>query len=236
MVAKTIGTHVSFAWLLKGADPTTGSYKRWCDCTAHPDFNPEADQIETTTLCAEHNHTYEDGLVDFGTLEFSSNMTNDTYDLFLGDEGFATLYEEKASAGYVLWVCTDIKGFAKSYYVPVKPQPFGLPAGESGSNKYDLIVRFSVTGDGGWYNDPTYQDDVNYVLTATGYSLNGVRLDVLKGANIVRTVFTNGTSTAITLPAGKYIVVASLADNDSQVKDADISVGAATVTFTAFTE
>lgn len=158
MVAKTIGTKVSFAWeTISGERPTTG-YKVWCDCTSHPDLNPERDQIETTTLCQTNNHTYEDGLMDFGTMAFGSNLTQETMDLFLGDEGYVKLYEDKQSEGLGLWVAVDIQGIDKSYFIPVKPQPFGMPSGEAGSNKYELEVRFLATGSAGWFEDPTYTE------------------------------------------------------------------------------
>lgn len=178
MVAKTIGTIVSFAWENttdgEGKRPTTG-WKKWCDCTSHPDFNPEPDQIETTTLCEKVMHTYEDGLFDYGTLEFGANLTNETYEMFLGEDGLINQLPTKEAQSLRLWVCVDIQGIGrdetvettttfhqKSFYVPVKPIRFGLPAGEAGSNKYDLIVRFApaaakVAGsdDAGWYDEPT---------------------------------------------------------------------------------
>ena len=244
MVAKTIGTKVSFAWeTVAGKRPTTG-YTTWCDCTSHPDFNPEPDQIETTTLCETYMHTYEDGLVDFGTLEFGANMTIDTYNLILGVSGFATLYPTKSASNLRLWICVDIANFNKSFYVPVKPQTngFGLPEGEAGSNKYDLVVRFmpaesSVAGsDGaGWYDDPTYASDTNYVATVTGYVSDGVTLKVLDANNIVvKEVVTEDTSTAITLLAGEYTIIASKSGKTTQVKDVDLTSANATVTFSTF--
>lgn len=242
MVAKTIGTKVSFAWeTTPGVRPTTG-YQTWCDCTSHPDFNPEPDQIETTTLCETFMHTYEDGLVDFGTLEFGANMTVNTYDLISGANGFVTVADTKAASNLRLWVCVDIANFPKSFYVPVKPTKFGLPEGEAGSNKYDLVVRFipaesAVAGsDGaGWYDDPTYAGETNYTATVTGYVADGVTLKVFNANNImVREVVTTGTSTAIVLPAGTYTIIASKAEKTTQVKDADLTSANATVTFSTF--
>lgn len=234
MVAKTIGTHVSFAWeTVKGVRPTTG-YKKWCDATSHPDLNPEADQIETTTLCQEHNHTYEDGLVDYGTLEFGSNMTPETFDLFLGDDGYAVIYNEKSALGLGLWVCIDIKGWDKSYYIPVKPQPFGLPEGEAGSNKYDLTVRFSVTGDAGWFDDPIYDDEKAYQVTLTGYGANDVKIDILNANRIVKTVVTSGETMVIELTDGEYVAVGRKDGNDPQIKELKVSGNNTTVTFETF--
>lgn len=234
MVAKTIGTKVSFAWETQsGVRPTTG-YKKWCDCTSHPDLNPEADQIETTTLCQEHNHTYEDGLVDYGTLEFGANMTQETFDLFLDDEnGLVVEYNNKSTLGLGLWVCIDIKGNNKSYYIPVKPQPFGLPAGEAGSNKYDLVVRFSVTGDAGWFADPEYVDESYYNVTVTGYAVDGVKIQVLKSSNVVKEAITSGVTTVLSLGDGNYTVIASK-DANAQVQLVTVNGAAETVTFEAF--
>lgn len=155
-VAVTIGTRVSLGWgdsKAKGKHPTTG-YKTWCDCVSHPDLNQSRDQIETTTLCQENNHTYTSGLRDFGELEFGSNLTQSTMDMFLNEtDGFYATYEAQRKAGKYLWVCIDIKHINKSYFVPVEPQDFGLPGGEAGSNKYDLSVFFSVIGDAYWAAD-----------------------------------------------------------------------------------
>ena len=234
MVAKTIGTKVSFAWETEaGVRPTSG-YKKWCDCTSHPDLNPELDQVETTTLCQEHNHTYEDGLADYGTLEFGANMTQETFDLFLDDEdGLVVQYNAKAALKLGLWVCIDIKGNNKSYYIPVKPQPFGLPAGEAGSNKYDLIVRFSVTGDAGWYEDPQYEDESYYNVTVTGYVSNGVKIQVLKSNRVVKEAVTSGTSTVVSLADGNYTFIASK-ESDAQVQLLTVDGAAETVTFESF--
>lgn len=155
-VAVTIGTKVSLGWgdsKKKGEHPTTG-YTTWCDCTAHPDLNPARDQIETTTLCQENNHTYTSGLRDFGELEFGSNLTQSTMDMFLDEsKGFFASYETQRTAGKYLWICIDIKHINKSYFIPVEPQDFGMPSGEAGSNKYDLNVYFSVIGDAYWDDD-----------------------------------------------------------------------------------
>jgi len=243
MGAKTIGTKVSFAFeTVAGQRPTSG-YRICADCTSHPDFNPEPDQIETTPLIETYMHTYEDGLVDFGTLEFGSNLTNETYALILGSEGYVSQYETKQAQGLRLWVCVDIAGFAKSFYVPVKPQRngFGLPEGEAGSNKYDLIVRFmpasssaSNADSAGWYDDPTYSTDTTHTATVTGYVSNGVTLRVLDNDTVIRTIVTTGTSTAIVLPAGEYTIVASLDGETSQIKDVDLTSANATVTFNTF--
>ena len=236
MVAKTIGTRVSFAWeTIAGQRPTTG-YKQWCDARSHPDLNPEADQVETTTLCQTHNHTYEDGLVDFGTLEFGSNMTQETFDLFLGDNGYVTVYPQKNEQGLKLWACIHIKGIKQAYYIPVKPQAFGLPEGEAGSNAYELIVRFSVAGDAGWYDAPNYDDETVYSVTINGYVSNGVSIDVLNADGIVRTLTTSSATTTLQLAQGNYVVVARKDGQATQVKDLELNSDAQTVTFTEFTE
>lgn len=234
MVAKTIGTRVSFAWEeVAGVRPTTG-YEQWCDARSHPDLNPEADQVETTTLCQEHNHTYEDGLVDFGTLEFGSNMTQETFDLFLGENGYVTLYEQKSKEGLGLWACIHIKGINRAYYIPVKPQRFGLPEGEAGSNAYELIVRFSVAGDAGWYEAPNYKDETVYSVTINGYVAEGVKVSILNGNGVVRTFETTSATTTITLAEGNYVVMARKDGKETQVQDLELNSDAKTVTFSSF--
>lgn len=236
MVAKTIGTIVSFAWeTTAGVRPVSG-YKRWCDCTGHPDLNPAREQIETTTLCQTNNKTYEDGLRDYGELGFGSNLTNATMELFIGTNGYVTQYPAKNNDGLRLWVCIDIRGINKSYYIPVKPQDFGLPEGEAGSNKYELTVNFSAVGDAGWYDDPIYADETTHFVTIDGYSVNGVNIDILNEDRIVRSLTTNGTSVSTELPVGSYTLVARKANNGSQIKDIEVSDSNITVTLSAFSE
>ena len=232
MVAKTIGTKVSFAWeTVAGVRPTTG-YKVWCDCTGHPDLNPEREQIETTKLCETNNKTYEDGLMDFGTLSFGSNLTTETMDLFIGANGYVTTYATKQASGLGLWACVDIQGISKSYFIPVKPQEFGLPSGEAGSNKYELEVRFLATGSAGWNDDPIYDTDTTYNVTITGYVATGVDIDILKDDKIVRSITTSATSTVVPLPNGTYLVTARADSKTSQAKDLTVDDAVATVTFT----
>lgn len=235
MVAKTIGTHVSFAWeTVAGQRPTTG-YKKWCDCTAHPDLNPAREQIETTTLCQTNNKTYEDGLRDYGDLGFGANLTNETMDLFIGAEGYVTMYPSKNNDGLRLWACIDIKGINKSYYIPVKPQDFGLPEGEAGSNKYDLTVNFSAVGDAGWYDDPIYDDEVTRMVTFNGYTASGVKIDVIKNDRVIRSLVTTSETLSIDLAVGTYVAIARKDGNNSQIKDVVVGEEAVTVTFTEFT-
>ena len=231
MVAKTIGTHVSLAWETEaGVRPDSG-YRKWCDARSHPDFNPERDQVETTTLCQTNNHTYEDGLMDFGTLEFGSNMTQETFDMFLGDSGYVAEYAEKAEQGLGLWICVHVQGINKAYYVPVKPQPFGLPEGEAGSNAYELIVRFSVTGDAGWHEAPIYVEDTAYTFTVSGYNVEGTTINVIGNNGVVRSVKAIDTTTTIQLPAGNYVVMARTEGQSTQVEDLVLTSNGQSVTF-----
>lgn len=230
MVAKTIGTHVSLAWETEaGVRPVSG-YRKWCDARSHPDFNPERDQVETTTLCQTNNHTYEDGLMDFGTLEFGSNMTQETFDMFLADDGYVSQYAEKAEQGLGLWICVHVQGINKAYYVPVKPQPFGLPEGEAGSNAYELIVRFSVTGDAGWHEAPMYVEDTTYTFTVSGYT-DGATINVIGNNGVVRSVKTVDATTTIQLPAGKYVVMARAEGQTTLVEDLVLTSNEQSVTF-----
>ena len=230
MVAKTIGTHVSLAWETESGVRPTGGYRKWCDARSHPDFNPERDQVETTTLCQTNNRTYEDGLMDFGTLEFGSNMTQETFDMFLADGGYVSQYAKKAEQGLGLWICVHVQGINKAYYVPVKPQPFGLPEGEAGSNAYELIVRFSVTGDAGWHEAPMYVEDTTYTFTVSGYTA-GATINVIGNNGVVRSVNTVDTVTTIQLPAGNYVVMARAEGQPTLVEDLALTSNEQSVTF-----
>lgn len=236
MVAKTIGTIVSFAWeQTPGVRPVSG-YEKWCDCTSHPDLNPAREQIETTTLCQTNNKTYEDGLRDYGDLGFGANLTTKTMELFIGENGYVTLYPAKNNDGLRLWVCIDIKGINKSYYIPVKPQDFGLPEGEAGSNKYDLTVNFSAVGDAGWYDDPIYADTTTHYVNIDGYAVAGVNIDILNIDRIVRSVTTSDTTISVEVPVGSYTLVARKAKNASQIKDIEVTDSNISVTLSAFSE
>lgn len=235
MVAKTIGTIVSFAWEnVAGQRPTSG-YKKWCDCTGHPDLNPAREQIETTTLCQTNNKTYEDGLRDYGELGFGANLTNETMDLFIGEQGYVTMYPSKNNDGLRLWVCIDIKGINKSYYIPVKPQDFGLPEGEAGSNKYELTVNFSAVGDAGWYDDPIYAEETTRYVTFDGYVVSGVSIDVIKNDRVIRSLTSTKETTVVEMPVGNYVAIARKNGNTSQIKDVIVGDENVTVTFSAFT-
>jgi hypothetical protein len=154
-VATTIGTKVYLGFeTTAGVRPTKLSeFTLWKECTSHPDFNPEREQIETTTLIEENNKTYTQGLRDFGSLEFGSNLTQEVLDMFLEEStGILAKFKENDAEGKGMWICIDIKNVDKSYFIPVEPQDFGLPSAETNS-KYELTVRFNATGDAGWYPD-----------------------------------------------------------------------------------
>lgn len=156
-VATSIGTKVYYGFeTVAGQRPTAlADYTLFEDCTSHPDFNPEREQIETTVLAQENNKTYTDGLKDFGALEFGFNLTQDVIDMFLDPTtGILALYKENQDLNKGMWICVDIKKINKSFFIPVEPQDFGLPAGTTNS-KYDLVVRFNATGDAGWFDDLT---------------------------------------------------------------------------------
>lgn len=154
-VATAIGTKVFYGFETEaGVRPTfKENYTHFEDCTSHPDFNPEREQIETTTLAQENNKTYTQGLKDFGALEFGFNLTQKVLDQFLAeDTGIIDLAKKNAEEGKRMWLCVDIKYINKSFFIPVEPQDFGLPAGNTNS-KYELTVRFNVIDDAGWYAD-----------------------------------------------------------------------------------
>lgn len=154
-VATSIGTKVYYGFENEaGTRPTLKKdYTHFKDCTSHPDFNPEREQIETTTLAQENNKTYTPGLKDFGALEFGFNLTQFVLDQFLKkDEGIIDKAKVLAEEGKRMWICVDIKHINKSFYIPVEPQDFGLPAGTTNS-KYELTVRFTVVDDAGWFDD-----------------------------------------------------------------------------------
>lgn len=220
-VATTIGTKVYYGFeQTAGVRPTLiSNYTLLEDCTSHPDFNPEREQIETTTLVQTNNKTYTQGLKDFGTLEFGFNLTQDIVDLFLDETtGILAVYKEKQKEDKGMWLCIDIPHINKSIYIPVEPQDFGLPAGETNS-KYDLVIRFNTVGDAVWSEDlvenylikntltncTTSNDateiapDGNYTATITadeGYTLTDAEVTiVMGGVDITSIAYDSGTIT-----------------------------------------
>ena len=153
----TIGTKISFAKeTVSGERPTTG-YKVISGFTATPDFNPAPDSIETTPLDEEHNHTYTDGLLDYGNaLAFRAILSQKFYDEYSkvvedSESGFAE------SPQLATWVCVDIQGLSKSHYIPVKPLPLGLPALEV-NNAVEVDVHMVPIGGAEIEADPTYAE------------------------------------------------------------------------------
>ena len=176
IVATTIGTRVYYGFeTTAGVRPTALSeYTLLEDCTSHPDFNPEREQIETTTLIQENNKTYTYGLRDFGTLEFGFNLTQDILDEFLTPTtGILDLYKTNMAEGKRLWLVVDIKNVNKSFFIPVEPMDFGLPEGATNS-KYELTIRFTAQGDGIWADDlidDTPQPEPEPTPTPTTYTI-----------------------------------------------------------------
>jgi len=236
-VGKTIGTKVSYCFeTTSGIRPTSG-YTILEDCTSHPDFNAEREQIETTTLIQENNHTYTSGLRDFGTLAFGFNLTQAIYNLFLGTNGIMTQYATKDALGLRLWMCVDIKAINKSFFIPVEPQDFGMPEGTAGSNKYDLSINFNAVGDGGWFDRPTYTG-VTYktiTVTVTGSSLS----DYVEGAVVEllgeRASLTNASGVAtFNVVAGTYDIKVTKEGIDAQYKEAVVTDSDVSVAVTGF--
>lgn len=221
IVATTIGTRVYYGFeTTAGVRPTKLSeYTLLEDCTSHPDFNPEREQIETTTLKEENNKTYTYGLRDFGTMEFGFNLTQDILDLFLAENtGILDLYKTNMEEGKKLWLVVDIKNVNKSFYVPVEPQDFGLPEGTVNS-KYDLTIRFMATGDGIWADDPTDDSEPEPTPTPipTTYTITNNLTNVTTD-NDATTVEANGSYTAtLTAESGYSFTSVSVVMNNEDI-------------------
>ena len=236
-VATSIGTKVYYGFeSVPNTRPTLlSAFHLLEDCTSHPDFNPEREQIETTTLVQTNNKTYTQGLKDFGTLEFGFNLTQDVADLFLDEEnGILAQYKEKIAEGLRMWLCIDIQGINKSFFIPVEPQDFGLPAGETNS-KYDLVVRFNAVGDGTWQSDLANNYLVNAQLehctssntsteiapngsysatitAASNYTLTGAAVEVrMGGVDITAIAYSAGTITIASVTGNLDIKVIAVA-------------------------
>lgn len=230
-VATTIGTKVYYGFEeTAGVRPTSvANYVLLEDCTSHPDFNPEREQIETTTLVQTNNKTYTQGLKDFGTLEFGFNLTQDIVDLFLDETtGILAVYRQNIEQNKGMWLCIDIPDINKSIFIPVEPQDFGLPAGEVNS-KYELTIRFNTVGDAVWAPDLLKTFSVSNVLTnatssnsatsgnlndsysatitaAEGYTLTGATVSVTMGGTDITSTAYNAGAISISRVTGNLII------------------------------
>ena len=156
-VVTSVGTKVYYCFeATAGVRPTAlSAYTIFDDCISHPNFNPEREQIETTTLKQTNNKTYTYGLKDFGVLEYGFNLTEEVCDLFLtASTGIIALAATNLALGKRMWIAHDIDGLSRTFFIPVEPQDFGLPEGTVNS-KYELTIRFNPIDDGLWADDLT---------------------------------------------------------------------------------
>lgn len=156
-VLTTIGVKVSFATESTPGERPTSGYKWVPGFMSTPDFGGAPDQIETTTFDNKRYKTYKAGLIDLGgALGFGARLSPEFYKKYNEVyEAAKTAYEAEPSKA--TWVCVDIPGWDKSYYIPVELQPIGFPGMELNSS-VDITVYMSPIGEPLVENDPTYEE------------------------------------------------------------------------------
>lgn len=115
---------------VKGTRPTSG-YKIIPDIKSTPEFNPEPESLETTTLAETEFKTYTPALKDLGgALPFTANYTNE----FITSWGeVVSAYDEAVVEEKAVWFEINHPKLENSLYINGKPSELGLPAMEVNS-------------------------------------------------------------------------------------------------------
>lgn len=154
----SIGIKVSYAFeLTKGERPTT-NYKVIPQVKEIPEMNPQPDTIETTSFDNLEYKTYTDGLKDLGgVLDFTTNFTQELYDLWQGSGGVMEQWKSSQEEGKAMYICIDIPGLKESCYLAVNPSNLGLPA-STVNTVMEATLHFTPIGEPIWADDPTYAE------------------------------------------------------------------------------
>lgn len=104
--------------------PTTG-YKTISDIKEIPDFNPEPEALESTTLEEKEYKTYVKGLKDIGGPQpFRANFTQKLQDEW---EALITAYETAKKDGKRVWFEIQHPDLKKSVFFHGEPSEMGMP-------------------------------------------------------------------------------------------------------------
>lgn len=135
----------------KDTRPTSG-YKLIPDIKEIPDFNPEPDSMETTTLAETEYKTYIKGLKDVGgALPFTANFTQKLQDEW---KTLVTAYDTAKASGLRVWFEIQIPDLTESVFFHGEPSKMGLPAATVNS-VLETSVYVTPTGAPDWYAKST---------------------------------------------------------------------------------
>lgn len=106
-----------------GTRPTTG-YKIVPEVKSMPNFNPQPETIQSTTLLETEFHTYVKGLKDLGgVLEYGANLTDDL-DTFWST--LLTEYDAAVAENKAMWFAVVHPKLAKATFFQGDPAPIGI--------------------------------------------------------------------------------------------------------------
>ena len=163
----TLGCKVSWAWeSTAGTRPTEFAIIH--DCTKSLPLGGSPDKLDTTPLIAKKFKTNVSGLQDVGDSTLECNWTQAVIDMHAAWLAYAA----KARAdGKRLWICVDIEGLDKSFYVPTFPSSENIDALEPNTApKY--VINLDIVGDLEKAADPTYANDEAGTKTKWQYDVS----------------------------------------------------------------
>lgn len=148
----TAGVTVGYAVETEeGKRPTMG-YKHIPDIKSIPDFNPEPETLESTTLEETEYKTYVDGLKDVGgALAFGANFTQKLQDEW---DTIVKAYETAIAEKKRMWFEIQHPKLAKSVFFHGKPSKMGLPGIET-NNILETSVYITPNGAPDWFEKST---------------------------------------------------------------------------------
>lgn len=113
----------------KGTRPTAASdYTEILNITATPDFDPDPNMLDATTLAETVSKQYIEGLKDpSSVLAFPANLTNE---VITGWAACVSSYETAKAAEKEVWFCITHPNLTQAVYFPGAPIPLGLSAME----------------------------------------------------------------------------------------------------------
>lgn len=113
-----------------------------------PDFNPETNALQSTSLNATEWHTYISGLKDMGgALGITFGMSQVFVDMW-NDEIYAA-YETAKATNKRMWLEFYHPGLTKGFFFTAEPSKLGFPAADVDA-VWDGTANVTPTGEIGW--------------------------------------------------------------------------------------
>lgn len=136
----SIGVKVSYCAETTAGTRPSANYIKLPDIKSIPDFNPQPNTADATTLDNLTYTTYVTLLKDIGgAIEFNANLTSALYTAWEGDSsaspavaGLMGTYETAKASGKKTYFCIDIPNF-KAIYFAVEPSHIGLASADANS-------------------------------------------------------------------------------------------------------